>query len=138
MAHDHAGHGHSGHDHSGNDHGHGHSHLRSTDRRRLGWTLVVTITFLVAEVAGGVVSHSLALLSDAGHMLSDVVAQLLALVAIIVAARPADHRRTYGWYRLEIFGRARQRTHPSGARGRRDLERPRCALATRSTSRAAS
>jgi len=94
------------HDHAGHDHGHhhhGHSHARSSDRRRLLLTLAVTFTFLILEVLGGVFSHSLSLLSDAGHMLSDVVAQLLALVALIVAARPADAKRTYGWYRLEIL-----------------------------------
>src|SRR5205823_10547283 len=48
-------------------------------------------------------SGSLALLSDAGHMLSDVVAQGLSLGALYLAARPADERRTYGWYRIEIL-----------------------------------
>jgi cobalt-zinc-cadmium efflux system protein len=102
MSHDHAGHDHHGHDHHGHDH-HGHSHARGSDRRRLILTLAVTVTFLVAEVIGGLLSHSLSLLSDAGHMLSDVVAQVLALAAIIIATRPADARRTYGWYRLEIL-----------------------------------
>jgi cobalt-zinc-cadmium efflux system protein len=54
-------------------------------------------------VVGGLYAHSLALLSDAGHMLSDVVAQVLSLAALIIAARPSDARRTYGWHRVEIL-----------------------------------
>jgi len=66
-------------------------------------TVGITALILVAEVVGGLVSRSLSLLSDAGHVLSDLVAQLLALVAVVLATRPADARRTYGWYRLEIL-----------------------------------
>ena len=65
--------------------------------------LALTFTILIAEVIGGIVSHSLALLSDAGHMLSDVAAQALSLIALAIAARPADRRRTYGYYRIEIL-----------------------------------
>lgn len=81
----------------------GHEESRRGERRKLALTIVVTSAILVAEVVGGFLSHSLALLSDAGHMLSDVVAQALSLVALILASRPADSRRTYGWYRLEIL-----------------------------------
>jgi cobalt-zinc-cadmium efflux system protein len=91
-----------GHDHD-HDHPHAHPHERGTERRKLALTLVATGIILVAEVVGGLLSHSLALLSDAGHMFSDVVAQGLSLVAMIVATRPADARRTYGWHRLEIL-----------------------------------
>src|SRR3990170_1630283 len=56
-----------------------------------------------AEVVGGIVSGSLALLSDAGHMLTDLSAQLLSLFALVFATRPATVRRTYGYYRLEIL-----------------------------------
>jgi cobalt-zinc-cadmium efflux system protein len=76
---------------------------RARERRRLILTLGVTIVIMVAEILGGLWSHSLALLSDAGHMLSDVVAQGLSLGALYLAARPADERRTYGWYRIEIL-----------------------------------
>jgi len=100
-AHGHSGHSHAGHDHAG--HHHGHSHARISDSRRLVLTLCVTLAFLGAEIVGGLLSHSLSLLSDAGHMFSDIVAQVLALLALIVATRPADARRTYGWYRLEIL-----------------------------------
>jgi cobalt-zinc-cadmium efflux system protein len=57
----------------------------------------------VAEVVGGLLSGSLSLLSDAGHMLTDVSAQVLSLLALLFASRPADARRTFGYYRLEIL-----------------------------------
>ena len=85
------------------DHGHGHLHGRSQDRRRLIAALCVTAAILVAEVIGGLAAHSLALLSDAGHVVVDLSAQVLALLAITFASRPADARRTYGYYRLEIL-----------------------------------
>ncbi|HEX2574050.1 MAG TPA: cation diffusion facilitator family transporter [Polyangia bacterium] len=91
-----------GHAHGG-DHGHGHEHDRAHDRHRLVLTLLLTAVILVAEVLGGLWSHSLALLSDAGHMLSDLAAQALSLVALAIATRPADARRTYGYYRIEIL-----------------------------------
>jgi cobalt-zinc-cadmium efflux system protein len=84
-------------------HGHEHREKRLGDRKRLGLALAVTSAILVAEVIGGLLSHSLALLSDAGHMLSDVVAQALSLAALQIASRPADARRTYGWHRVEIL-----------------------------------
>ena len=65
--------------------------------------LALTLVILGAEVAGGLWSRSLALLSDAGHMLSDAAAQALSLVALAIASRPASARRTWGWYRLEIL-----------------------------------
>ncbi len=65
--------------------------------------LVVTSVILVAEAVGGWLTHSLALLSDAGHMFSDVVGLGLSLAALAIAARPADARRTYGWHRVEIL-----------------------------------
>jgi cobalt-zinc-cadmium efflux system protein len=100
-------HGHH-HDH-GHDHPHAHDHSpdhsanRAGERRRLMLTLATTTAILIAEVVGGWLAHSLALLSDAGHMFSDVVAQGLSLAAMIMATRPADARRTYGWHRLEIL-----------------------------------
>jgi cobalt-zinc-cadmium efflux system protein len=91
------------HDHSHHDHAHDHAADRAGERKRLMWTVATTTAILIAEVAGGLLSHSLALLSDAGHMFSDVVAQGLSLAAMIMATRPADARRTYGWHRLEIL-----------------------------------
>lgn len=64
--------------------------------------LIIFLVFLV-ELIGGIVSNSLALLSDAGHMLTDTLALGLALFAAILSARPATQERTYGYYRLEIL-----------------------------------
>lgn len=98
----------SGHLHGG---GHGHSsHGRSTGhagaryRARLAAALALTALFFVVELGAAIVSGSLALLSDAGHMAADVVALGAALLATVIAARPdsAGHR-TFGYYRAEIF-----------------------------------
>jgi cobalt-zinc-cadmium efflux system protein len=62
-----------------------------------------TTLYLVAEVVGGLLTRSLALLADAGHMLTDVGGLVLALLAIRFAARPATPARTYGYYRFEIL-----------------------------------
>jgi cobalt-zinc-cadmium efflux system protein len=70
---------------------------------RLTTVLVLTAAFMVVEVVGGLLSGSLALLADAGHMLTDVAALGLAVVSQRVAQRPADARRTYGYLRLEIL-----------------------------------
>lgn len=76
---------------------------RRADRRRLTLTLALAASYMVAEVIGGWLSGSLALLADAGHMLSDVAALALALFALWVAQRPADTRRTFGHTRAEIL-----------------------------------
>ena len=72
---------------------------------RLGLTLAIALTAMVmlAEIAGGIWAHSLALLSDAGHMLADLLSLGMALFAVTVAARPATTRKTYGYYRVEIL-----------------------------------
>ena len=72
-------------------------------RGRLTATLVVTAAFLLVEVAGALWSGSLALLADAGHMLTDVGGLALALFAIWIAARPPTPEKTYGYYRAEIL-----------------------------------
>jgi cobalt-zinc-cadmium efflux system protein len=72
-------------------------------RRSLKIALVVTIVFLLVEIAGGFISGSLALLSDAGHMFSDVLALLLSLAAITIATQLPTKSRTYGYHRVEIF-----------------------------------
>jgi len=71
--------------------------------RRLLITLVLQVAYLGAEVVGGYMANSLALLADAGHMLSDVGALALSLFAVWIARRPATDRRTYGYYRTEIL-----------------------------------
>ncbi len=76
---------------------------RGEEGGRLRWALVVTAAFMVAEVAGGVVSGSLTLLADAGHMLTDVAALGFSLLAMRLAERPPDAERTFGWVRLEIL-----------------------------------
>jgi cobalt-zinc-cadmium efflux system protein len=86
------------------DHDQGpHSHGRDATRWRLGLALALAATYMVAEVLGGLFTGSLALLADAGHMLSDVAALALALFASWVASRPADNRWTYGRTRAEIL-----------------------------------
>ena len=88
-------------------HGHGHAHgMRSGGSRhkgRLAMVLGLTSFYLVVEVVAGLLTHSLALLADAGHMLTDVAGLLLALFAIAIAERPATPRHTYGLYRVEII-----------------------------------
>lgn len=71
--------------------------------RRLGVALALAASFMVAEVAGGLLANSLALLADAGHMLSDAGVLGLALFAAWIARRPPSARRTYGYYRAEIL-----------------------------------
>ncbi|MFP4601172.1 MAG: cation diffusion facilitator family transporter [Persicimonas sp.] len=90
-----------GHAHS-HDHGHGHSH-RARDRKRLMWTLILVVGYMGAEVVGGLLSNSLALLADAGHMFSDAASLALSLFAMWIAARPPTAERTYGYYRAEIL-----------------------------------
>lgn len=95
-----AGHGH----HHGHGHAHGHGgHAGARNAGRLKLTLVLAASYMVAEVVGGLLANSLALLADAGHMLSDTGALALSLFAIWMAQRPADARRTYGYYRTEIL-----------------------------------
>ena len=84
------------------DHGHPHGH-RAGNRRRLAVTLVLAAGYMVAEVVGGLLTNSLALLADAGHMLSDVAALALSLFAVWIAERPPTPKRTYGYYRAEIL-----------------------------------
>ena len=71
-------------------------------QKRLILTLFVTIIILIGEVIGGIVSHSLALLSDAGHVLTDVFALALSLVALMIMKRPSDYRATYGYQRIGL------------------------------------
>ncbi|MFC5719367.1 cation diffusion facilitator family transporter [Streptomyces gamaensis] len=88
--------------------GHGHAHgaggtAAAAHRGRLRITLGITLAVLLAEVAGSVLTGSLALLADAGHMATDAVGVGMALVAIHFANRPAGGRRTYGYARAEIL-----------------------------------
>lgn len=76
---------------------------RAKDRRRLWLALGITATILVAEVIGGLISGSLALLADAAHMLSDIGALSVSLFALWMACRPAPPEKSFGYYRLEIL-----------------------------------
>ncbi|MFA5112855.1 MAG: cation diffusion facilitator family transporter [Candidatus Margulisiibacteriota bacterium] len=73
------------------------------NQRRLALALFIILIIFLVELVGGFVSNSLALLSDAGHMLTDTMALGLALLAALFAARPATKERTFGFYRLEIL-----------------------------------
>lgn len=99
MSNDH--HGHHDHDH---DHDHGHAHASSaTPTRRLAMALGLTATFMVVEVVAGWLTGSLALLSDAGHMLTDAGALTVALLAQRVAQRARTGERTFGYRRAEVL-----------------------------------
>ncbi|MHC4875203.1 MAG: cation diffusion facilitator family transporter [Planctomycetota bacterium] len=96
------GHGHS-HSHS---HGHSHAHCHvhgNGNQKRLLLTLVLAGGYMVAEIVGGLLSNSLALLADAGHMFSDVASLGLSAFAIWLARQPSGSQRTYGFHRAEIL-----------------------------------
>lgn len=94
------------HDHA-HDHDHsGHSHapqVSAGNERAVLIGLMLTGTFMIAEVIGGVLSGSLALIADAGHMLTDTVALFLAWLGFRLGRRPADARRSFGYSRLEVL-----------------------------------
>ncbi|MBS1861056.1 MAG: cation transporter [Actinobacteria bacterium] len=98
------------HDHAGGGHGHSHgfgAHAlearREDSRRRLVVALGINLVLLLAEAIGGILTGSLAVLADAGHLLSDVGSIVLALIAARLAARPASGRRTFGYQRSEVL-----------------------------------
>lgn len=88
--------------------GHGHTHAPPDHRGRLAVVLAITSVVLVAEVVGAVLSGSLALVADAGHMLSDVAGLSLAWFAATLARRPASDQRTWGYRRAEVLAAAGQ------------------------------
>lgn len=88
------------HDH---DHGHGHGHAVGGGKRGLLIALSITLLMMIAEIIGGILSNSLALLSDAGHMFTDTLALTLSFFAMKFAELPATDRKTFGFYRLEIL-----------------------------------
>lgn len=89
----------------GQGHGHGQAGATAGARyqRRLAIALGLTATYAIVQVIGGVVTGSLALLSDAAHMWTDVVGLALALAAVVLANRPTSSQRTFGAYRLEVL-----------------------------------
>ncbi len=92
-------HGHEGHE----DHGH-EVDLREISRRRLWWATVIIMFFFIVEVIGGLITGSLALLADAGHMLTDLLALAMAIFVGYLAQRPATPERTFGFLRAEVIG----------------------------------
>ncbi|HYM22666.1 MAG TPA: cation diffusion facilitator family transporter, partial [Vicinamibacterales bacterium] len=112
MAHDHDHHDHSGHEHHHHGHGHGHGHDHAghvhtlsadADARYLTIAFVLIVAFMALEVVVGIVAHSLALLSDAAHMLTDAGALALSLVVIRYVQRPGGASFTYGRRRAEVL-----------------------------------
>lgn len=77
--------------------------MDTTSIKRLGWSLLVTLVIFIAEVFGGILSHSLSLLSDAGHVLTDAFALGLSLIALLIMRRPSDHKATYGYQRIGLL-----------------------------------
>jgi len=93
-----------GHDHHQHDHDHAHVHEASeSNLKRVMIALVLTGTFMFVEVVGGILSGSLALLADAGHMLTDTMALALAAAAFHVSKRPPGGSLTYGYQRFQIL-----------------------------------
>jgi cobalt-zinc-cadmium efflux system protein len=80
-----------------------HSHGSGADEHRIAWAFVIIALFMAIEVAGGIWSGSLALLADAGHMVSDVAALGMSWAALRIGRRPADPKRSYGYRRLEVL-----------------------------------
>lgn len=93
------------HDHT-HDHDHAHSHVPAVIKheRPLWIAFALTFVVLLVEVAGGLLSNSLALLSDAAHMMTDVATLGVSLFAVRMSRRPADARRSYGYARMEAIG----------------------------------
>ena len=103
MSHDHSHHGHDHHHDHDHDH-HGHSHAsKDTPTRRLAIALALTAGFMVVEIAAGLWTRSLALLSDAGHMLTDAGALVIALFAQRIATRQRTGQQTFGYRRAEVL-----------------------------------
>ena len=88
--------------------GHDHSHAVPVagNEKRLLWALGLTATFMVVEIVGAILTNSLALLSDAAHMFTDVTALAISLAAVRIGKRAADDRRSYGYQRFEILAAA--------------------------------
>lgn len=100
--HPHGAHSHEAHSHSAHSHG-AHSHSHGASENRLAIAAALTGLFMVVEIAGGLIAGSLALIADAGHMLSDFASLVFAWLAFRIARRPADAKRTYGFRRFSVL-----------------------------------
>lgn len=92
------------HDHTFDHAHHHHDHGKPSSQKRLLLALIITGGFGFIELAGGVITGSLALISDAGHMFTDCAALLLALIANLIGQRPANAENSYGYARAEVIG----------------------------------
>src|SRR5689334_16354382 len=100
MVHDHA------HAHGAEDHAHAHDHHHGDEERnenRIAIAALLTGGFMGVELVGGIIAGSLALIADAGHMLSDFGSLALAWIGFRMARRPADARRTFGFRRFPVL-----------------------------------
>lgn len=88
------------------DHAHDHNHSHSSNKKVLRISLLIIASFMVVEIIGGLLTNSLALLSDAGHMFSDAAALALSLAAFHIGERPGSRRKTFGYKRFEILAAA--------------------------------
>ena len=84
-------------------HGHDHSHVHTSNKKVLFVSFLIIASFMVVEVIGGLLTNSLALLSDAGHMLSDALSLAIALIAFKLAEKAASPEKTFGYKRFEIL-----------------------------------
>jgi len=89
--------------HGPHDHSHALDARRADSRRRMWWALAINVGLLLAEAVGGILTGSLAVLADAGHLLSDASSIVLALIAARLATLPAAGRRTFGYQRSEVL-----------------------------------
>ena len=104
MKNSHHNHSDHSHDHSHDGHSHDHSVAVNQDNKaRVLWAMVLTFGFMFAEITGGLISGSLALLADAGHMFSDGLALLLSWLAFKYSDKGADQARSFGWHRFQIL-----------------------------------
>ncbi|MDZ5474169.1 cation diffusion facilitator family transporter [Bacillus sp. 31A1R] len=99
-------HHHHGHSHHHHKHSHSHNHfdqVREGNKKGLLIALLITFGIMILELFGGIITNSLALLSDSGHMLSDASSLLLSFIAMWFASRPSSPNKTFGYYRFEIL-----------------------------------
>jgi cobalt-zinc-cadmium efflux system protein len=91
------------HQHGGQGYGHSHTAVAADNERRVFVVMLLTGGYMIVQAVGGVLAGSLALIADAGHMLSDTAALGLAWVAFRVSRRPATQSKTFGWHRFEVL-----------------------------------
>lgn len=87
----------------GHGHDHGHDHTHGANKKALMISFIITTAYMIVEAVGGWITNSLALLSDAGHMLSDSISLGVGLLAFVIGEKAADYSKTYGYKRFEIL-----------------------------------